>query len=80
MSAFFASADKHVQVFQEMQKQGLLRDMDSLALATRKVLYALPTLVAGPLMTSGHLAVDSGRKARRWIQRSPPSALEDPSS
>ena len=66
-----------VQIFQEMQEQGLLRNMDSLALATRKVLYALPTLVAGPLMTSGHLALDSGRAARRWIQRSPPSAAAD---
>ena len=66
-----------VQIFQEMQEQGLLRNMDSLALATRKVLYALPTLVAGPLMTSGHLALDSGRAARRWIQRTPPSVAAD---
>ena len=60
-----------------MQEQGLLRDMDKLALASRRVLYALPTLVAGPLMTSAHLAVDSGRAARRWIQRGPPSAPAD---
>lgn len=66
-----------MQVFHEMQEQGLLRDMDSLALATRRVLYALPTLVAGPLVTSAHLAVDSGRAARRWIQRSQPSATVD---
>lgn len=65
------------QVFHEMQEQGLLRDMDTLALASRKVLYALPPLVAGPLMTSAHLAVDSGRAARRWIQRGPPSAPAD---
>ncbi len=65
-----------MQVFHEMQEQGLLQDMNSLALATRRVLYALPTLVAGPLVTSGHLAVDSGRAARRWMQRRP-SAVAD---
>ena len=51
-----------------MQERGLLRDMGSLAAATRRVLYALPATVAGPLLTSGHLAVDSGRAARRWIK------------
>lgn len=58
----------HAQVFHSMQERGLLQDMDRLALATRRVLYALPTLVAGPLMTSAHLAVDSGRAARRWMK------------
>ena len=120
------------QIFHTMEERGLLRDMGSLAAATRRMLYALPTAVsgacayvaawscggpcplswtvlmsllgaalsalndgcldsgscqqpwqldssgktlnprrssvfAGPLMTSGHLAVDSGRAARRWI-------------
>ena len=57
----------HAQVFHTMRDRGLLRDMDTLAAATRRVLYALPALVSGPLMTSGHLAVDTGRAARRWI-------------
>lgn len=51
----------------------MLEDMDGLALATRRVLYALPTSLAGPLMTTAHLAVDSGRAARRWINRPPPA-------
>ncbi|BDA43178.1 Pentatricopeptide repeat-containing protein At5g02860 [Coccomyxa sp. Obi] len=58
-------------VFQRMEAAGQLADMDGLALATRRVLYALPALVAGPLMTTAHLAVDSGRAARRWIARPP---------
>ena len=65
-----------VQVFQRMEQAGLLADMDGLALVTRRVLYALPTLVAGPLMTTAHLAVDSGRAARRWINRPPPAAAK----
>ena len=55
------------QIFRTMEERGLLRDMGSLAAATRRMLYALPTAVAGPLMTSGHLALDSGRAARRWV-------------
>jgi hypothetical protein len=60
----------HAQVFRTMQERGLLADMGSLAAATRRVMYALPTALAGPLMTSGHLALDSGRAARRWIDTS----------
>ena len=61
-----------------MQERGLLRDMGSLAAATRRVMYALPAMVAGPLMTSGHLAVDSGRAARRWIADTSSARQQEP--
>ena len=40
-----------------------------LAGVARALVYRMPTPLAAPLMSASLLAVDSGRAARRWMQR-----------
>ena len=67
-----------LEVFKAMQSADI--GSDSMTMVARRALYAFPALLAvtpAPLLAAARTAVDSGRAARRWLDRKERQLLEE---